>query len=62
MSHSLKRCIDQIDERERGVILASLEEDEGAEYRRREGMEIAEFRRLKNLALRHLRNCLDPKE
>jgi hypothetical protein len=62
MSYSLKRCIDQIDERERGVILASLEEDEGAEYRRREGMEIAEFRRLKNLALRHLRNCLDPKE
>jgi hypothetical protein len=62
MSNRLKRCIDQINQRERGVILASLEEDEGAEYRRREGMEMAEFRRLKNLALRHLRNCLDPKE
>jgi hypothetical protein len=59
---SLKRCIDQLNERERGVILASLEEDEGAEYRCREGMEMREFRRLKNLALRHLRDFLDPKE
>jgi hypothetical protein len=62
MLHSLKRCIDQLNERERSVILASLEEDEGAEYRWREGMKMGEFRRLKNLALRHLRKCLDPKE
>jgi hypothetical protein len=59
---SLKKCIDQLNEPERSVILASLEEDEGAEYRWREGMKTDEFRRLKNLALRHLRNCLDPKE
>jgi hypothetical protein len=62
MLNSLKRCIDQLNERERAVILASLEGDEGAEYRCREGMEMGEFRRLKNLALRHLRNFLDPKE
>jgi Holliday junction resolvase-like predicted endonuclease len=62
MLNSMKRCIDQLSERERGVVLASLEEDEGAKYRCREGMEMDEFRRLRNLALRHLRIFLDPKE
>jgi hypothetical protein len=58
----LVRCIEHLNEPERGIVRASLEQDKGAEYRRREGMEMAEFQRLLRLAKQHLRRCLDSEE
>jgi hypothetical protein len=59
----LERCIEEhLNEPERGVVRASLERDKGSEYRRQEGMEMAEFQRLLRLAKQHLRRCLDSEE
>jgi hypothetical protein len=58
----LEEAIEQLDEPKRSVVRASLQPDGGAEYRRREGMQNAEFGRLLRLAKRELRGRLDPEK
>jgi hypothetical protein len=58
MVAALEKCIEQLDEPERGIVKASLTPDGGAAYRGDKGMSPVKFRQWRGSALCRLRACL----